>query len=240
MNPSEQDQEQAQQTIFWTCETHGKYPVVMWVDGKAVSFPGRCPTCHRESQVSSLIRAASIPERFRDCDFDSYLIEHDGQQAALARCQEYAEAFADKLADGACMVLRGQRGTGKNHLATAIAKRIMGKGYTCLRLKVQDFLDGYWGRNFAERPDWLMGFAEPDLLILDELGRTADTKGVKDALFRLLDVRYEAVKPVLLLTNLTRDEIIEHIGDAAFDRLTQGGGRLVNFEWDSYRRSAAR
>jgi DNA replication protein DnaC len=226
--------------IMWTCEVHGEYPMLVMQEGVIRAFPRVCPTCQRQQQADLLMGGALIPERFRRCEFDNYIIESGDQARAVEICRDYAKNFAEMREDGVCLVLRGNPGTGKNHLATAIAKAVLAQGFSVMRLKVQEYLDGYWGREFSERAGWVSGFARVDLLVLDELGRTAETQGVKDALFRLLDARYEAVLPILLLTNLTKPEIEAHIGAVNFERLVQGGGRLANFEWDSYRRRAGR
>src|SRR5262249_24881542 len=136
---------------------------------------------------------------------------------------------------GACLVMCGSKGTGKNHLATAIMKRLRVDGFTVLRVKAAQYLDAFWAKGFDEREAWICDMTWVDLLMIDEIGRSSNAKAAEDALFRLLDGRSEAVMPTLITTNLDRAGLVEVLGEAMFDRLKEGGGRRLTLSWDSYR-----
>ena len=76
-------------------------------------------------QLSIKLGSALIPKRFKNKTFDSYETESPQQEAALAKCVEYSENFEDHKRVGRCMLLLGKPGTGKTHLAIAIANDIM-------------------------------------------------------------------------------------------------------------------
>lgn len=59
----------------------------------------------------------------------------------------------------------------------------------------------------------------PDLLILDEV----------------INGRYEAGRPTIVISNLAIKALEEYLGARAFDRLREGGGQLVVCDWESYR-----
>jgi DNA replication protein DnaC len=129
----------------------------------------------------------------------------------------------------------GNPGTGKNHLSSAIMIEVMKKNYTALRIKATDFLDEYWAKDFSERESWMQRMGKVDLLVIDEIGRTSNGKSANDAFFRLIDARYEAVKPTIVISNREITEVKEILGDAAYDRLRDGGGSMVSFTWTSGR-----
>lgn len=221
---------------FADCETHGQYPLNMQDErGLERWFSNGCPTCRRQENAARLLAASNIPKRFVDCDFGNYEATTEEQQRVLKRCEVYARDFVKFREAGACLLLCGRPGTGKNHLATAIGKRLLNDGYSVLRVKASQYLDAYWAKSFEEREAWLKGMAAVDLLMIDEIGRSSNAKSAQDAFFRLLDARYEAQLPNLLATNLNREELIEVLGEAAYDRLTQGGSIRLTFDWDSVR-----
>jgi DNA replication protein DnaC len=111
----------------------------------------------------------------------------------------------------------------------------MQKNYAALLIKATHFLDAYWAKSFEERQNWLQAIATVDLFILDELGKTSQAKSAQDAFFRLIDARYENCRPTILTTNLNREGLIEVLGDAAFDRLTEGSGMRLTLNWASFR-----
>lgn len=72
-----------------------------------------------------LIENAGVACRFRDCEFENYQEINSDAARNLAACRRYAESWEDVLANGTSLVLTGSCGTGKNHLAVAMAKHII-------------------------------------------------------------------------------------------------------------------
>ena len=64
------------------------------------------------------------------------------------------------------------------------------------------------------------------LLILDDWGAERTTDFVLEALERIVDARYRAMKPMLIATNMTPRAIMERYGDRALSRWAHDG-RIV-------------
>ncbi|PID45058.1 MAG: hypothetical protein CSB47_10465 [Proteobacteria bacterium] len=221
---------------FEHCDEHGEYPVnMMGEDGGVRWYPDGCPHCRNRLATIGALGEMNIPRRFVECSFDSYRASTEDQKKVLEKARDYAENFNRYLDAGACLIMRGNPGTGKNHLATAIAKKLHSSRYSVVRVKASEYLDEYWARGFADRQGWLKKLSRVDLLIIDELGRSSESKAAIDAFFRIFDLRWEECKPTAVLTNLVTDDMKMVIGDAAYDRLRQGGGMLLNFDWGSLR-----
>lgn len=221
---------------FMNCETHGRYQINVESHTGVRYLAAHCPVCFKQKQAAKLFAESNIPPRFAGCDFDNYVVENgEKQEKVLRLCRSFADDFEKNHKAGSCLLLCGKPGTGKNHLATAICKHVMKSGYSVLRVKASQFLDTFWGKGFDEREQWLNEIAKVDLLFLDEIGRSSDTKSAQDAFFRLIDVRYEAVLPTIIATNLNRKELIEVLGEAAFDRLKEGGSERITLDWESHR-----
>lgn len=221
------------------CPTHGPYLVRAFSDGHVFTHnPGGCPDCVRAARAEGLLAVSNIPARFIDCEFDNYEVTTPKQQRVLDACKAYANDFSAHLACGRGLIMLGNPGTGKNHLATAICKAVKAKRCTVLRVKAAEFLDAFWAKDFGERDQWIRELSRVHLLVLDEVGRSSSTANAQNAFFRLIDARYEAVRPTLLLSNLDRDGVIEALGDAAYDRLTEAGTQRLTFDWQSGRATA--
>ncbi|EFZ60170.1 hypothetical protein ECLT68_0804 [Escherichia coli LT-68] len=76
-------------------------------------------------KAEELTDNAGIALRFRDCEFDNYLEVNPDAARNLAACRRYAENWPDMLENGTSLVMTGSCGTGKNHLAVAMAKHII-------------------------------------------------------------------------------------------------------------------
>jgi DNA replication protein DnaC len=221
---------------FETCDTHGKWPTNMQdAEGKTRWNQPGCPHCRQQAKTQALVSTADISRRFMDCSFENYRAENTGQVKALSICKDYAENFKGNLAAGRCLIMRGNPGTGKNHLSAAIMIEVMKQNYTALRIKAGEFLDEYWAKGSGDNRAWLQQMSKVDLLVIDEIGRTSNGKAAKDSFFRLIDARYEEVKPTIVISNLEIAGLKETLGDAAYDRLREGGGSMVSFTWDSGR-----
>jgi DNA replication protein DnaC len=224
---------------FRNCETHGRYQINVEAADGVRFLTAHCPVCFRQKQAAKLFEKSNIPPRFASCSFDNYVVESGAkQEKVLISCKSFADGFEQNHKSGLCLLLCGNPGTGKNHLATAICKQVMQLGYSVLRVKASQFLDTFWGKKFDEREQWLNEIAKVDLLFIDEIGRSSETKNSQDAFFRLIDARYEAVLPTIMATNLNREELIEVLGEAAYDRLRQGGSTRLTFDWESRRGSS--
>ena len=230
---------------FRDCEQHGRYQLNFQRDGKTYYTGGECPHCVEDRKKRAglerhvaLLKEANIPPRFRHCTFENYTVNSQAQAEALASAKSYATNFATHCENGNSIIYRGHVGTGKNHLAIATAKHLLHSGFTVRLVKSQEFLDSYWGKSFAEREEYMQKLGIVDLLILDELGRSSTNKGAEDAFFRLIDSRYEQMKPTMLLSNLAVKDIEQIITPAGLDRLRQGDRALINFDWASHRADA--
>jgi DNA replication protein DnaC len=224
------------------CEMHGAYATNFRDAEGTVRWhtPG-CPTCTKQAAVERLMTRAAISPRFQDCTFASYRTESEGQKLALDICERYAADFALMRRTGQCLILRGKPGTGKNHLATSIARTVLADGFTVLNATAFEIIRRIrdtWRDGATETEQQVIqAFADIDLLIIDELGRHHNAKDGKESveLFQVIDQRYRQIRPTVAISNLDRDGITKAIGAAAFDRLREGGASLVNFEWASAR-----
>lgn len=241
------------------CPEHGPF------DGVIRQFPGRepepspCPQCQQAKQAAldaerqqqaddavrrawlQRIKEAGIPPRFLEKDFHHFRAEIGPQKRALTIAQRYAERFDRVASTGTCLVFTGQPGTGKTHLACALVKHLLMQGrtaeftsvYRCLRR-----IKTTWRAGAAEtEQDVLRHFAALDLLALDEVGMQFGSDAEKLLLFEVINSRYEAIKPTLLISNAAPAELEAYLGARLVDRLTENGGTFVSFEWESARGS---
>ena len=56
-------------------------------------------------------------------------------------------------------------------------------------------------------------------------------------LFDVLNERYEKLKPSILLSNIPSEQLSDYLGERVTDRLRENKGRMIGFNWDSYRKN---
>lgn len=223
------------------CARHGRYPISMVDERDVIRYLSPvCPVCAAEQASRRLMESAAIPSRYIDCGFDNYVVEVPGQQTALDICRDYAEHFEERARKGSCLILCGNPGTGKNHLASAIARAVLAQGRSVLHVTAYDIIARIrqtWQRGIGNSTELevIRGFADAGLLIIDEVGKTFGNDGERVHLFEVIDHRYRDLKPTIILSNEGVEGVEKYLGPAAFDRLCQNGGLLL-FDWQSYRR----
>ncbi|MGI6707070.1 MAG: ATP-binding protein [Clostridia bacterium] len=137
------------------------------------------------------------------------------------RCVRFAGDFpaTEKLN----MVFSGKTGLGKTFLANCIAKAVLDRGFTVLRLtsyKLFDVLLRYHTdimRNDEGRVDYLF---QVDLLIIDDLGTEPTLNNVSmEYLFTIINERIQQRKHTLISTNLSPKELALRYTDRIFSRI---------------------
>lgn len=235
-----------------------------WVEQFGGGFqPQGCPTCrfralrcepveseaHQRAKAAAaqrvlneLLIGSGISPRFRNSTLEAFETKGDAAMAnALAKCRGYTKQFLEHYQVGRAALLVGNIGTGKTHLASGIVQQVIrehgARAVITSAAEIIRVAKGVMrkGAQYTDRDviEELAGFA---LLVIDDVGAQAGTEYERSLMNEVIDRRYQMVRPTVLVSNLTREQLTAFIGERALDRLRQGGGIQVNFTWGSIRR----
>lgn len=158
------------------------------------------------------------------------LEERRNLEEALTYTRIYAESPQGWLA------IFGAYGSGKTHLAAAIANRRAAKGYATLFVVVPDLLDHLRaafspqsGVTFDQRFEEVRSAA---LLILDDLGTESATPWAREKLYQIVNHRHTAHLPTVITTSLAPDELDPRIRSRILDETSC---RLISILAPNYR-----
>lgn len=77
-------------------------------------------------------------------------------------------------------------------------------------------------------------FCHPKILVIDECQERPDSDFEQKSLTLILDKRYGAMKPTVMIANCDDAAFRKVIGASAVDRLRENGG-ILPFDWPSFR-----
>jgi DNA replication protein DnaC len=195
----------------------------------------------KQRRSESLMKRAAIPGRFASANL---VPATAAQSEAYKSGIDFVENFKTRLITGAGMVFWGDIGTGKTHLACAIANTLAEKGVQvmyCTALEAVMLVKASWkrGDDGLTEYDVYERFGEPKLLIIDEIGVQNGTDFEKMVLTSIADIRSRNCYPTIIVSNLTPDQIYGILGERMFDRLVGFGADIVHFKGRSLRLRAA-
>tara|TARA_R110000824_G_scaffold741_7_gene4624 strand:+ start:4553 stop:5350 length:798 start_codon:yes stop_codon:yes gene_type:complete len=179
---------------------------------------------------------------FKRATVDTFVVYDPEQEKTLRRVREYVDDIEANVQNGNGAFLIGPPGTGKDHLAVAIAREaVIRLGVSArwldvatLRSELRDAI-----KSSTEEKKTLAPYLKADVLILSDpippgSGGLSDFQA--DALFRLIDGRWRECRPTLITANFRTEQEAEGVlGSQVVDRLSHGGLRL-RCQWGSFRR----
>src|SRR6202162_4239948 len=164
----------------------------------------RCD-CQLRARGGAMISAARIPKRYEHCELSNFEFEgplaHLGH-AHLAACKFVQEYPVEK----AGLLLIGNAGSGKTHLAVGIVKALIReKGIDCVFYDYADLLkqiqDSYNPTVQATELGLLRPVFDAEVLVLDDLGSVRPTEWRWDTVRLMLNKRYNDSRTTIITTN---------------------------------------
>lgn len=248
----------SEETEGYTCEHCNKYIAAITVEVPQLRIKNKIlPTCEcvvereeakiREAQnfakkreIEKLFSISNLGERFSKSTFESFL-DRNGSETVYKVAVKYVKTF--KEWNGESLMLWGEPGNGKTHLAAAIVNELSKKGYIVVFQSVPELLQRirstFNSENKENETQIMRALLECDLLILDDIGAEKTTEWVEEKLFNIIDGRYRKELPTLYTSNLEPKELKNQVGKRLYDRMVETSLTVKN-EAASYRREIAK
>ena len=200
----------------------------------------------QQERVEHLLGECGIKKRFQQRTFAHFRCDTAERTDAYIKAKSYADNFASHSRKGEGLYIEGTNGTGKTHLAAAIALQLISQGTPVICKTAGDMLSDI-KRAFSQpeaREHEILGvYKGIDLLVIDDLGKEQCTEWSISTLYSIINDRYEDMKPTIVTTNYNANGLIDALtpkgGDntksrAIISRLREVN-KVITMAWRDYR-----
>jgi DNA replication protein DnaC len=191
------------------------------VERVGASGAERC-NCRESERAGVLEERAGIPPLYRNASLDNFRLPSDnptanrGLAAILLTVKSFVREYPSERKSG--LLLIGEPGTGKTHLAVAALRELIKRGFEGVFFDYQNLLDkirsGYDHTSGASDRTAYRAALDAEILLLDDLGTHRVTEWVEDTVTAIITDRCNNRKPLIATTNLPDPEV----GDAMVER----------------------
>lgn len=200
-----------------------------WRDGRLEPTPCAKWQPYREKRL--LVRAG-VPDVFISATLENYEATTETLKDAVDAVKHYVEHEADK---GKSLLLEGDTGLGKTHLAVAALRLISRKRPRVVFAYVPEFVEML--RLEATHQDAAGLFeqaASSDVLVLDDLGAERPTEFAREKLEHLVNRRWTERRAMIVTQNVPPEALEDMLGVPLVRRITHATSVYVELRGEAY------
>ena len=167
--------------------------------------------CRAQGRAARAEERSQIPVLYRKASFDNFVVPGNENPTArrelttvLLAVKQFVRDFPNEKRPG--LLLIGETGCGKTHLAVAALREIVAKGFEGLFCNYQTLLNdikaGYDPASNSSSREAYETVLEAEVLLIDDLGAHRISDWVEDTINSIITYRCDNRKPVLATTNM--------------------------------------
>jgi DNA replication protein DnaC len=203
----------------------------VYTERDGIESAAKCK-CLVVGRAAELEAGSRIPPLYAQASFDNFRLPADNPvtrqalSSVLVQVRAYARDFP--MAEKQGLLLQGEPGTGKTHLAIATARMLIARGFEAIFFDYKTLLDriraSYDPLSGQTDREIYQTALDAEILVLDDLGAHRITDWVEDTVTSIITHRCNFRRPLIATTNLPdtegfRRSLGEAIGMRAHSRL---------------------
>ena len=165
------------------------------------------------NKVDKIIKNSKMSKRNLNYKFDNFEVNSNNKKVYQS-LKNYSEKLVNEV-ERKGLILVGNNGVGKTHLACSIANELIKNGipiiYGTLINLLAELKNTYDVYNNISEMKIIKLYEKVDLLIIDDLGKEKPSEWGLEKLFTIINSRYENNLPVIITTNYDQNSLINRL-----------------------------
>lgn len=194
--------------------------------------------CMRTKLVLAGYESSGMSRLMKEQNFDNFSLDfysnsrenYQKMSDIFKTMKAYAEDFQTDIAEN--LALFGGTGLGKTHLSSAVAGKLIERGfdvlYTGAVTMLSDFENRRFGTGQVEETCSVDRYTECELLIIDDLGTEVVNQFTVSCIYNVINTRLNRKLPTIISTNLTPADFRQKYWDRITSRVL-GEYRILLF-----------
>lgn len=164
-------------------------------------------------KVEKIIRNSKMSKRNLNYKFDNFETNNSNRKV-FNNLKNYSEKLVNGI-EKKGLILVGNNGVGKTHLACSIANKLIENGipviYGTLINLLAELRNSYDTDNDISEMEIIKLYENVALLIIDDLGKEKPSEWGLEKLFTIINSRYENNLPVIITTNYNQNSLVQRL-----------------------------
>ena len=181
---------------------------------------------HNEKQAQKYKKQANLSKRFSKRTFETFNIETEMQKNAYNKAFEYANNIDKYIKNGTNIIFigKGSVGTGKTHLACAIANHVLERGIPVKVINIVSLVDEL--KEFT--PAVKKELKTVKVLLIDDLGKENGTVWLCSEIYGIINARYENELPTIITTEGSLSDLENNYKVEINDKIVNKGVSMIS------------
>ena len=175
---------------------------------------------HFRDVINNIYKQNYIGKKFQNLNFENFNSNSENE-LAIAIAKDYVNKNITSVNTNG-LIIMGESGVGKTHLAASIANRLiendkivlMGRLTTLLDMIKETFKD-----NTKSENELIELYSNVDLIIIDDLGTEKISNWALEKLYTIIENRNENRLPIIITTRFDKQGLIERFSQSQDEQL---------------------
>ena len=162
-----------------------------------------------KNMINVIYKQNYVERKYQELNFENFIIDLNNKNA-VKMANDYINKNKDKILSNG-LIIMGESGVGKTHLAAAIANKLIENDKIVLMDRLTTLLDMIketFRDNTKSENELIELYSNVDMIIIDDLGTERISSWALEKLYTIIQNRCENRLPIIITTRFNKEGLI--------------------------------